>query len=361
MPTVTPTSAQIANHVAGSRVAPTVAAGWAARRADGSWAREAGGATSVYFDLASVTKPMLAVAALASGVDLATPLGALVSEARGTPSEQVPLELFLSHRAGLEGHRALYEPATRGEKVDYAGALRDAASSRRADCTGTPPDEGFAPHYSDMGYLLAGEAIARHVGARDAGDAIQALVLVPLGIAGEVGTAKQLEADGVRLVERAAPTEMAPWRGGLVVGRVHDENAWALSGDGGSGHAGMFGTIAGVVTFATAVLDAHDGLPTPFGKPLDIARLVRERPGGTLRAGFDGKSVEGSSAGKRLGARSYGHLGFTGTSVWIDPDAKVVVSLLTNRVNPTRENTAIRAARPEAHDALFERAVSSNS
>jgi CubicO group peptidase (beta-lactamase class C family) len=356
-----PTADEIANHVVARGVAPAAASGWAKRRSDAVWVREVGGTARVYFDLASVTKPMLAVAVLVSGLDLTTPLGALVAEARGTPSERVPLELFLAHRAGLEGHRALYEPATRGVKVDYAGALRDAASSRRAGCAGAPPLEGFPPEYSDMGYLLAGEALARHVRASDAGDAIRALVLEPLGIAQQIGTARQLEADGVRIVERAAPTELAPWRGGLVMGRVHDENAWVLSGDGGSGHAGMFGTIDGVLTFATAVLDAHDGLPTPLGAKLDVARLTRERPGGTLRAGFDGKSVEGSSAGERLGPRSFGHLGFTGTSVWIDPDAKIVVSLLTNRVSPTRENTAIRAARPEAHDALFARATSSNS
>jgi CubicO group peptidase (beta-lactamase class C family) len=361
MPPRARTAEQIANHVAASGVAPDVATGWAARRSAGEWARETGGATSLYFDLASVTKPMLAVATLASGIDLATPIGALVEETRGTPSEHVPLELFLAHRAGLEAHRALYEPATRGEAVSYSGALVDAAGSRRAECEGAPPVEGFAPVYSDMGYLLAGEALARYVGARDAGDAIRALVLVPLRIDTDVGTARQLEAEGIDLSSRSAPTELAPWRGGLVVGRVHDENAWILSGDGGSGHAGMFGTIGGLLSFAAAVLDAHDGLPTPFGRPLDIGRLARERPGGTLRAGFDGKSVEGSSAGKHLGRRSYGHLGFTGTSVWIDPDAKVVVSLLTNRVNPTRESTAIRAARPETHDALFERAVSSNS
>jgi len=87
-----------------------------------------------------------------------------------------------------------------------------------------------------------------------------------------------------------------------------------------------------------------------------LAWLVRERPGGTLRAGFDGKSPEGSSAGSRMGPRSFGHLGFTGTSLWVDPDARIVVSLLTNRVCPTRAHLAIRSARPWVHDALFDAA-----
>ena len=72
-----------------------------------------------------------------------------------------------------------------------------------------------------------------------------------------------------------------------------------------------------------------------------------------MRAGFDGKSESGSSAGDRAGPRTFGHLGFTGTSLWIDPDADAVVVVLTNRVHPTRENVAIRAARPAVHDALF--------
>jgi len=102
-----------------------------------------------------------------------------------------------------------------------------------------------------------------------------------------------------------------------------------------------------VLTFGLAVLGDLERLEW----------LVRERPGGTLRAGFDGKSPAGSSAGSRLGPRSFGHLGFTGTSLWIDPDARIVVSLLTNRVCPTREHLAIRAARPWVHDALFDAAV----
>lgn len=267
-------------------------------------------------------------------------------EARGTPSEHAPLELLLAHRAGLEAHRTFFEPlrsGTGGGVIDAAACLREAASARRPDARGELPAEGFAPLYSDLGYLLVGVALARAVGARDAGEAIARLVLEPLGIADRLGTVRDLAARGVR--GPFAPTETVSWRGGAVIGAVHDENAWALSGLGGSGHAGLFGTVDAVQTFGLAVLDE---LRAPGWQ-----WLVRERPGGTLRAGFDGKSLQGSSAGSRLGARSIGHLGFTGTSLWIDPDAGVVVSLLTNRVCPTREHLAIRTARPWVHDALF--------
>jgi CubicO group peptidase (beta-lactamase class C family) len=309
---------------------------------------EVGGAADVFFDLASVTKPMTAVAIARAGIDRRAPLGTLVDEARGTASERVPLELFLAHRAGLDAHRALYAPLVRGGAVDATSALREASEARRADAQGDPPPEGFAPLYSDLGYILAGEALARAVGARDAGEAITRLVLEPGGLAESAGTIRELEGRGVR--GPFAPTETVPWRGGEIVGAVHDENAWALTGKGGSGHAGIFAKIDAVLAFGVAVLE--------LARDRSMAWLVRERPGGSLRAGFDAKSPEGSSAGDRMGPRSFGHLGFTGTSLWIDPEARVVVALLTNRVCPTRESLAIRTARPWAHDALFERAVS---
>jgi CubicO group peptidase (beta-lactamase class C family) len=186
------------------------------------------------------------------------------------------------------------------------------------------------------------------------------LVLAPAGLAGHVGTSRALRAHGVDLPRLAAPTEEVPWRGGVVRGVVHDENAWALAGEGGSGHAGLFGTVEGVLRFGCAVLDALHG-SGPWrdgGAAVDITWTVTPRPGSSLRAGFDGKSEHGyTSAGARLGPRAFGHLGFTGTSLWIDPDAHVVVCVLTNRVHPRRDHDAIRAARPWAHDALVEAAT----
>ncbi len=367
------TTDDIARRIVDDGVAPACAAGCAVR--SGSWCREIGGAIDLEFDLASLTKPMTAVAVARSGIDRRRPLGTFLPEARGTASEHVPLELFLAHRAGLESHRPLYAPCLRGERFDRSAALREAASARRIDAIGEPPVEGFAPLYSDLGYILAGEALARDIGANDAGEAIGRLVLDPLGISLEAGTVRDLAARGIK--GPFAPTETVAWRGGAVVGEVHDENGWALTGKGGSGHAGIFGTAGAVLAFGIAVLDALDGIAGPFGTDVDLSWLVRARSrpsaaeegpasgeagprvaqASTLRAGFDGKSGQGSSAGLRMGSRTFGHLGFTGTSLWIDPDAKVVVVLLTNRVCPSRDNSAIRVARPVAHDSLFERAT----
>jgi len=148
------------------------------------------------------------------------------------------------------------------------------------------------------------------------------------------------------------PTETVPFRGGEVRGVVHDENAWALSGHGLSGHAGLFGTATSVARFGAALLEALNGGST-WLDVTSLAPLLEERPGGSLRAGFDGKSADQSSAGSLVSSRSFGHLGFTGTSLWCDPEAERVLVLLTNRVCPTRNNLGIRAARPAVNDALY--------
>jgi len=334
-------------------LATSVAAGCAARSGTGAFTLEVGGDTSTFFDLASLTKPMTAIAVARRGA-LGTALGDVLPELAMTASGPATLETLLSHRAGLEAHLPLYRSLMAGSS-STKDALRTAADARREECIGPIPEGGFPPVYSDVGYILAGEALARREAAVDAGACLEELVVRPLGLERVLGTARSLEALGVDLATRAAPTEDVPWRGGVVRGRVHDENAWALTSEGGSGHAGMFGTVRAVLEVGTAILD---GLAArgPF-RDARIDVLIRERPGATLRAGFDGKAREGSSAGDSFGPRSFGHLGFTGTSLWIDPDAEVVAVLLTNRIHPSREHTAIRAARPEAHEALFKRAL----
>lgn len=297
-------------------VAPNVSVGCAIRTPNGV-RRDIGGDTGAYFDLASLTKPMTALAVARSGIGLDATLGAVVPELVSSLSANATLEALLSHRAGLRPHVPLYLPLVDGGLVDSGEALRIAANSRRDECQGDPGRLGFPAAYSDLGYILAGVALARHQAEIDAGRCIEGLVVRPLGLARSLGTARSLEEEGIRLRERAAPTEDVPWRGGVVCGRVHDENAWALTGDGGSGHAGMFGTASSLLELGIAVLDGIAGR----GPLLDagIAELVRERPGGTLRAGFDGKSERGSSAGEEFGARTFGHLGFTGTSLSMIP------------------------------------------
>lgn len=310
--------------------------------------------TTTIFDLASVTKPVtaLTLARLTREGRLRRDerLGDVLPQLASTRSAAVPIDLLAAHRAGLDGHRPIYAPLVTGGAVDPAEALVIAADARRADCAGDPPPEGFPPVYSDLGYLLLGACLAARGG--DELDRVLAReVIDPLGL--DLGSARQFRAKNVGFDDRVAPTEVVPWRG-TVRGAVHDENAWAIVGDACAGHAGLFGDARSVLDLGLAVLDALAGRKSEWLTPTDLEPLVRDRPGGSLLAGFDRKSGATPSAGSRFGPRTFGHLGFTGTSLWIDPDAEIVGVLLTNRVHPTRDTDAIRRARPAVYDALFD-------
>ena len=337
-----------------------------AHRSEGGWAigegaygaLEPGGTPATVdtiFDLASVTKPFsaLALARLIRREFLSwnTELGVLLRDVHGTPSVKTTLELLVSHRAGLEGHRPLYAPLEQGKHVDRFSSLQVAGAARRRECEGEAPDlEGFPPVYSDLGYLLLGEAMSRATGM-PFDELVEREVCEPLGI--EATSARRWFPRVPTFFERVAPTEDIGWRGGVIRGAVHDENAWALSGHGLSAHAGLFGVARDVAKLGVAVLDVLAGRRDDWLSARDVEPLVRVRPGGTLRAGFDGKSGEGSSAGRLCSGATFGHLGFTGTSLWLDPASEVVTVLLTNRVHPTRTHELIKVARPVVHDALF--------
>jgi CubicO group peptidase (beta-lactamase class C family) len=134
---------------------------------------------------------------------------------------------------------------------------------------------------------------------------------------------------------------------------VHDENAWAMGGV--AGHAGLFSTASAIAVFAQMLLNggiyAHHRL---LFRATIATFTTREVVGDSARAlGWD-VPVAPSSSGRYFSPRSFGHTGFTGTSLWIDPDRNLFVVLLTNRVNPTRANDAIRQVRPALHDAVIE-------
>jgi CubicO group peptidase (beta-lactamase class C family) len=344
-------------HVIDERVAPAATAGYGSTTgvevgAAGMLPDAAPVTPETIFDLASVSKPVVActLARLASrGVlELGLPLGAVLPEAQGTRSERVPLELLLSHRAGLEAHRALFAPLLVGRMLDRAQALRTAANARRPECEAAE-SLGFAPMYSDLSYILLGAAI-ENVAGEPLDQVVEREVSEPLGL--ELGSARQLRRRRRSFDADVAPTEIVRARGGCVRGVVHDENAWALSGHACSGHAGLFGTVSAVLGFGVAVLTALRGQSSWLSQA-GLETLVMRRPGGSLRAGFDGKTEGASSAGRRSSPDTFGHLGFTGTSLWCDPAAGIATVLLTNRVHPTRENAGIRVARPLVHDALF--------
>ena len=158
------------------------------------------------------------------------------------------------------------------------------------------------------------------------------------------------------VAERIAQT-MDPWRGRQLVGEVHDENCWALGG--AAGHAGLFGSVVAVGQFAQRMLQALASAPAPDAPRLASNATLREFltksrvPGSSRALGWD-TMLPTSSCGSEMSSEAFGHTGFTGTSLWIDPVSNVYVVLLTNRVHPTRKNEAIRPIRARLHDSIME-------
>ena len=151
-----------------------------------------------------------------------------------------------------------------------------------------------------------------------------------------------------------AATEDCPWRNRLIVGEVHDDNCWTVGGI--AGHAGTFGRIIDVHNVGQQFLAAYHGMANELSIEQDVLRHSfndRYRIDGRDRVlGWQMRTPGASSTGQLFSDDSFGHLGFTGTSLWIDPKAHIVATILTNRVCPTRDNESIKAFRPRLHDAL---------
>jgi CubicO group peptidase (beta-lactamase class C family) len=152
-----------------------------------------------------------------------------------------------------------------------------------------------------------------------------------------------------------AATEDCPWRKRIIRGEVHDENAFSLGGY--SGHAGLFGTANEVYTLADMVKAHYFEKRSDLLKPDTVKTFLKKQrteESCTWALGWDTPSPENSSSGRFFSRQSVGHLGFTGTSLWMDLDKDVVIIFLTNRIHPTRNNDGIKVFRPRIHDLVME-------
>ncbi len=284
------------------------------------------------FDLASLTK--IATAALAltfvreGKLAFETPFADVVAEFE--PREPTLLQV-LTHTAGLEGGWVhLYREATGlGAMVARAAAVPLAH----------PPGTAFV--YSDLGYIMLSAGLAR-LGGKPFARLVEQRVLGPLGIA--PAEMRYLPDDPSRCVA----TERDPWRGRRLRGEVHDENAYAMGGV--AGHAGLFGTARAASKLIAAFRDGA----VIGGELASLARREHavDRDGARYGIGLQLKTREGSSLGRYFSADSYGHTGFTGTSVFVDPERDLTVVLLANRVYFGRQDEPIRRLRIEVHEAL---------
>jgi CubicO group peptidase (beta-lactamase class C family) len=256
-----------------------------------------------------------------------------LSEWHGRDREAVTIQDLLEHASGLTAYLPFFR--------DHRGRHE----FERAICT--LPLE-YAPRsrsiYSDLGFILLG-FILEDLNGR------------PLAAQFE-DVARQIDTEDLRFNpprewrDRTAPTELDLWRGRLLQGEVHDENAWALGGAGG--HTGLFGSAIAAGAFARAVLATVYGSPVlANSSTLEQFIVGSDVPGSSRALGWEIASAN-ASCGTRMSNRAIGHTGFTGTSLWIDPEQDLYVVFLTNRVHPVRDNNAIRALRPRVHDAIVD-------
>ncbi len=298
------------------------------------------------FDLASLTKVLATTMAVMQLYDrqqlaLDAPLTEWLPEfAAADPTDtrrsRVTLRMLLDHSSGLPGYARLFESAhSRSAMVE--ACLRQPLTA----------DPATRAEYSDIGFILLGHLVEKLTGER-LDSYCRREIFEPLGMS----TTRYCPDQEMRA--SIPPTENDhSFRHRIVQGEVHDENASVMDGVGG--HAGLFSNAVDPLRVATCMLG---GGVTSSGMQLFSAETVShftkrsEEPPGTSRAlGWDTPSTPSSSGGF-FSQRSIGHLGYTGTSLWIDLDAGIAVTLLTNRTWPNRSNQAIREVRPRFHDAL---------
>jgi CubicO group peptidase (beta-lactamase class C family) len=299
---------------------------------------------STLYDMASLTKVIalttLAMMAVEEGrLDLDAPVVRYLPDfARGAGDKTaVRIRDLLLHDSGLPAGRPLW----RESLVRQGGILRSITTDLAA-----PP--GTRMVYSDLGAITLTAVLESLYHAR-----IDRLFAKR--IAEPMGLTRMRYLPPTSWRRAIAPTERDPWRGRMLRGEVHDENTAHL--DGVSGHAGLFGSAEDLLRFGEWTLAGTLGRSVTDGPavPHAFASWTRrqDQPVGSSRAlGWDTPSGV-SSAGTLMGPRSYGHTGFTGTSLWVDPEREIVIVLLTNRVHPTRNTPAFGLIRATVADAVM--------
>jgi CubicO group peptidase (beta-lactamase class C family) len=296
--------------------------------------------SATVFDLASVSKAV-ATASVAmilyerGLIDLEAPVVNIVPEFAGSDPRRgdVTVHMLLAHTSGLPAYEKLFLKAKTKEELLAA-----------AFATPLAADPDTKAEYSDIGFIILATALER-VADESLDRFCQREIFGPLAM---LHTAYNPPASWRAAIPPTADDRT--FRKRVIQGEVQDENASVLGGV--AGHAGLFATAEDLATFSHALLQGGPRLVRP--ETIELFTRRETTPAGTSRAlGWDTPSSP-SQSGKYFSARSFGHLGYTGTSLWIDPERQLSIALLTNRTWPDCSNKAIKDVRPAFHDAVVE-------
>jgi CubicO group peptidase (beta-lactamase class C family) len=315
------------------------------------------------FDLSSLTK------ALATGVAMMMMVrdGRIQLDDRVTRffhnfgvhgKTHVTFRHLLTHTSGLPAWRPYYKSILqierRGEKINFfasEGARQYVYQEISRERPEAPAGERVL--YSDLGFMLLGAAI-EEISGLSLDRFCRDKIFRPLGLKStafvDLGQLRSRRLEPV--TEMIAPTEKCPWRKHVLCGEVHDDNAYAMGGV--AGHAGLFASARDVDTILSRLEACHAGTDDFIPQKIVQQFWTRDStvPTNTWALGWDTPSPERSAAGSLFSKHTVGHLGFTGTSMWIDVERGRHVVLLSNRVHPTRDNEKIREFRPVIHDLI---------
>jgi CubicO group peptidase (beta-lactamase class C family) len=292
------------------------------------------------YDIASLTKVIATTTAAMICYDnnlflLDDPVAKYIPEFSQNGNEKVTIKNLLLHNSGLPAFKRFYKNYSSADEV-----IKDIYK------TPLSYETGSKTVYSDLGFITLAKIVEQVTGKRF--DAFcKEKIFIPL----QMNSTFFNPADS--LLYKIAPTEYDNyWRNELVWGEVHDETASLLNGV--SGHAGLFSTAKDISNLLLLLLNDGTFNGHQIIKSATVKLFTTRYSDKSTRAlGWDTKSGEKSSAGNLFDITSFGHLGFTGTSVWIDPTRKLFVVLLTNRVYPIRENKKLYEVRPVLHDAVI--------
>jgi len=302
------------------------------------------------FDVASLTKPLATGIAMMKLVDerrldLDEPVHRILDRPADRSREEVTCRMLLGHCGGFPAWEPFYRRLALVEPAARRSLLR--ALLWELPQAYPPGAEGL---YSDPGYMLLEWVVEKCSGLSlaEISNALYRSLALKRTYLG-----RRARPEGLGN-EAFAATERCPWRKRVIRGDVHDENAYVL--DGWSGHAGLFGTATEIYRLARHLIDHYHAKRCDWIKPETVRSFLTpgsSRCPGTHVLGWDTPTAGSSSSGSFFSRATVGHLGFTGTSLWIDLERDVIIVLLTNRVHPTRSNEKIRLFRPFIHDAVF--------
>jgi len=309
--------------------------------------------TQTLFDLASLTKPLATALALFAlhqegRLGLDQPAAEILPGFHKKEKNRITLRHLLTHESGLPVYRPYYLALSRIPFLKRKSHLRALLAAETLE---SPP--GTRTLYSDPGFMLL-EWVVEAVSGKPLDVFLDTTLYTDVFSPGEKGLFFPGIAHAI-VHESVAATEFCPWRNRVMIGQVHDENAHVVGGV--AGHSGLFGRAMDIWKLLARLLEAfhgRDAVPL-FSRELLKAAFYPSAPG-KRALGFDTPSPEGPSCGRYFSFNTVGHLGFTGTSFWVDLDREVAVILLTNRIHPTRRNEKIRSFRPLLHDTVMEAA-----